>query len=281
MRAARFPTRLRSATGRAQPLGGGASCPPHLERGAYLSRGVRSVRPVRRRAPVPSARAAAGRRDLSQRRNPCAAGRSSVLPRAESNGPRSAAGRRDVHLPRAFVRSLSRRVSRQGQSAGFEPEALRPYQGLDDGSRTRCLRTLVRCSSGELHSTSDDRRFRCHARDARSRSRTRRRAPLARWFISCVRGRSPPRGCDLLLYAPLTSTAHPLPYGVHWRSRTSVSTASEWRSAVEPSGRPTLVTAEGIEPPSPGCDPGALPLDEAAVFGFGGGQRIRTAHAGL
>lgn len=96
----------------------------------------------------------------------------------------------------------------------------------------------------------------------------------------------PPRGQRTGGNASLQQLADPLgetlPNGVHWRSRTSVSTASEWRSAVEPSGRPNkLVTAEGIEPPSPGCDPGALPLDEAAVFGFGSGQRIRTAHAGL
>lgn len=55
------------------------------------------------------------------------------------------------------------------------------------------------------------------------------------------------------------------PAGAHWRSRTSASTVSGWRSPVEPSGQPfLLVAAEGVEPSSPACDAGALPLGEAA-----------------
>ena len=98
--------------------------------------------------------------------------------------------------------------------------------------------------------------------------------------------------------SPLPAVPRPPvpPYDARWRSRTSISTASRWRSAAKPSGLPDcglsqplhiarrtprfpcrpfssclahpfrrLVAAGGVEPPFPACGAGALPLGEAAL----------------
>lgn len=179
--------------------------PPHVRRGAYLSRGVGSVRPVLRRAP-----------SYGHARRRTAAGtiRSGGIRALQSAWPCCrVTSRTDLETRRAGATSTSRGPSCdrfQGECpdrdnlrdsnprpygptkawmTGVEPVASGRWSGALPLSYTPGLTNV---GSDAMHGTREADR------------ETRRRAPLARWFISCVRGRCPPRGYDLLLYSPLT-----------------------------------------------------------------------------